>query len=173
MPLKALRRLWVPSKTAQAFFSQGGVEVSADGWVYTRKLLTFTGAAGAGAAGTMVAFTVTGTIYVEFVIGENVTDLTTTGAATVSLGVAADVDAFWSSITATNFDAGEFWTAGTGLVAGAATVADTASSDATAAARSKVVNTNIILTIASADINGGTMNVYMRYRPLTANGKAV
>lgn len=134
-----------------------------------QKTITFTGAAGAGAQGTVTVGTVTGRVFAPVLTAHCTVDLV--GAnATIVYGVAADTDAFGGQITATNWDVGEWWTAATGLGAGAATVATTASSDATTSSQNKAISTDLILTVATADITAGAAVFTVWYYPDTANG---
>lgn len=137
-------------------------------WIrHASKQITFAGGTGTGAAGTVTVFTLTGRVYIHQMTAFCVTDLAVSGAATMTFGVAADTDAFGASITASAWDAGEWWTASTGLGAGAATYSAAAGSDATASMLNKAVSTNPILTISTADITGGVIVVDAFYTPLT------
>jgi hypothetical protein len=132
-----------------------------------RKTITFDGTAGGGAAGTVAVATVTGRNLVRVLPAFCTTLLDTTGAATMSLGEATDVDAFIASTTATTIDANEWWVNGT-PIAGSASPVQTDSGGAQTEQDWKVVSSNIILTIASADVSSGVIEFYIEWKPLSS-----
>lgn len=134
---------------------------------HSTKTITFDGTAGGGAAGTEVTvFTITGRVHVCEIGAFCTTDLTTTGAATIELGVTADTDAFIAQTVATTIDANEWWASATPN-AGAATQGQNPNAGATTAAMDKFASTNIVLTIGTADVSTGVIVFDVIYDPLT------
>lgn len=131
------------------------------------KRVTFTGAAGLGAIGTVAVATTTGVILVEEIVGFCVTSLGVnggTGAASVSLGVTSAVTQFATTTQADAVDAGEIWVSGT----------PTANAIAVPASCSRVaVTQNVIVEVTSTGtqlVDSGVLDVYITWRPLSSNG---
>lgn len=135
---------------------------------HSQKTITFTGAAGGGAAGTVTVFTLTGRVIVHYVTAYCTADLTTTGAATIEFGVTADTDTFIVQTVATAIDVDEWWGDAT-PAAGSVVVSIPASTvDGIGSAQSfKTLSTNPLLTIGTADVNGGSIVFDIFYTPLT------
>lgn len=125
---------------------------------HNRKTVTFTGAAGLGAAGTVALFTVTGKVLVNAIIPHCSTLLTATGAATVALGVTNATTLFIAATTATDIDADEFWVDTAPDISGVAIPA---------ALKDIAVSQNIFLTIAAADVSTGTMTFDIYWQPIS------
>lgn len=132
----------------------------------SRKTVTFTGAAGLGAVGAVPLFTVTGRIAVDRISAYCSTDLTEAGAtATIALGTTTNTSRFIAATTATAIDAGEIWLTTT-PTAGSL---DFPSASAGATDPSSVmVSENIIATVAAQAVNGGVMEFYLEWTPLSA-----
>lgn len=121
-----------------------------------RKTITFTGAAGAGAVGTVAVATMTGTIFVSELAAHCTVDLA--GAtATVELGVASDTAELIAQTIATTIDAGLNWTGAT-PDEGVATVVD------------KTVTGNLIITVGTANVTAGSIEICIYYKPMTVDG---
>lgn len=128
--------------------------------ILVSKTVTFTGAAGAGAIGTVNLFTVTGDVELVNFYGKCSTDLI--GAtATLSVGVTGSPTAYVSNATAEDQDAGE----GIGGTAGMVGSMVGSSAD--------IVLANIILTVGTAAITAGVLVFYARYKPLSAGSSLV
>lgn len=124
------------------------------------KTITFTGAAGAGAIGQVVVYTVTGQVLIKQIIARCTTDLV--GAtATVSLGRAGSVAALIAATLATTIDAGQFWMDGTPL-AGLKVVPT--------GLQNVLTNLNITMDVLIAAITAGVLVFDAIYVPLTADG---
>jgi len=124
-----------------------------------RKSRTFTGASGLGAQGTTTLFTVTGSVMMDIFA---VCGVRLEGAsATIALGVSGQTAGLINTATATAIDAGFSWT--TQAINPIARIG-------TAPA---VVSSNVIETIATADITAGSLYYYCFWRPLSANGNVV
>lgn len=125
---------------------------------HNRKTVTFTGAAGLGAAGTVALFTVTGKVLVNAIVAHCSTLLQTTGAATVALGVTNATSLFIAATTATDIDADEFWVD---------TVPDISGVAIPAAMQNVAISQNIFLTVATADINAGVVTFDIWWQPIS------
>lgn len=118
--------------------------------------VTLTGAAGAGAQGTVAVATTTGAVMVHSVGAYCSTSLA--GAtATIELGVANDTAELIAQTTATDIDAGEVWESAT-------------PDEGVTLVTSKAIAGNIILTVATADITAGVLKIAIEYTPLTTDG---
>lgn len=130
--------------------------------IAVRKTVTFTGAAGLGAAGAVSLFTVTGRVQVLAIVPYCSTNLTETGGtATLALGVTGSTALFIAATGATGIDAGEFWVDTTPDAAGVAIPA---------ACKDIAIAADIIATVADATINAGVIDFDVWYRPLSADG---
>ena len=112
-----------------------------------------------GATGAHTLFTVTGNCLVT-VFGVCDTDLT--GAATVEVGVAGNTAALVAQIAnATTLDDGDVYV-GASTEVGVAAIPSTF-----------ILNdgTDIIMTIGSTAVTGGSLDFYCLYRPLSAGAK--
>jgi len=120
---------------------------------------TFTSAT-TGAVGVHTLFTVTGNVLIT-VFGICDTDLTSGGAATISVGVTGNTAALIASTAATDLDDGEIWVDSTPAVG------------VEALPSSFIVNdgADIILTIGTAALTGGVVDFYCLWRPLSEDGK--
>ena len=124
------------------------------------KRVTFTGAAGLGAIGTVALFTVTGDVEVE-IVGICKTDLV--GAATLEAGIAGNTAALLAQIAdATTLDANEVYV-------------DATPATIKAPPTPKVIGggADIIATVGAANITAGVIDFYVRYRPLSTDGQVV
>ena len=133
----------------------------------TMKVVTFTGAASLGAIGTGTVATVTGAVYIEQIIPYCSTNVGVdggTGAASLQLGVTGATDVFVASTTATDIDAGEFWTTSTPT---ATTVA------LPSAMKGIVSNADIKFEVTSSGtqkVTSGVLQFLIVWRPVTSNG---
>lgn len=122
--------------------------------------VTFTGAAGAGAVGSVALFTVTGEVLVEKLVPICTTDLA--GAtATIALGVTGSTALFIAATVATDIDTGEFWVD---------TAPDPNGVAVPAALKDVAITDNIIATVAVANITGGVLRFDVLWRPLSSDG---
>lgn len=124
------------------------------------KAITFTGAAGAGAQGTIPLFTVTGTVQLYF-FGVCNTDLVG-ASATLSAGVSGVETGLVGSTTATNIDSGTVW-------------GDSSPAAVDPMPTSKIIGAgqDIILTVGTADITAGAMTYYCLWTPISEDGNIV
>ena len=129
------------------------------------KSFTFDGGAGAGLSGSAITFfTVTGEVEIISLVPICDTDLTTSGAATLALGVTGNTTLFIAATTATGIDAALFWM----------TATPTANALAVPAALKNIAITdNIIGTVATANITGGVIRFQLLWRPLSAGSLVV
>lgn len=139
--------------------TNGNVPVSESGFVAIKNI-TFTGAAGAGAVGTISLFTITGDVLAK-VFGTVTTDLA--GAlATIEIGISGNTTGFITTTLATDLDTGEAWIDATPAALEQLT------------ANSKILSTNVIATIAlGSGITGGVLNLYCVWKPVSANASVV
>jgi hypothetical protein len=126
----------------------------------TRKTITFTGAAGAGAIGQVAVATITGAVLVERVIARCTTSLT--GAlATLSLGHAGAVALLIPLTTATLIVSGKFWGDATPVAGGLALGA---------LLKDVAINANITLDVLTAAVATGVLEIDFVWRPLSSDG---
>lgn len=126
--------------------------------------ITFTGAANLGAVGNVPLFTTTGEVIVVYLVPFTV--LTLAGAtATLALGVTNSTALFIAATIATTLATGEFWTEATGGGTANAGIA------LPAALKEIIISSNIVGTVATADITGGTLRLDAYYLPLSSDGR--
>lgn len=130
-----------------------------------RKTVTFTGAAGAGAVGTVNVFTVTGRVIIEAIVPYCSTNLGEAApTATVALGVADVPELFVAATTSTAIDAGEYWTSTTPTAGGVAIPA---------AMQLVAVDSDIIITCAAQNTNAGVIAFTVIWTADTAGASVV
>lgn len=123
-----------------------------------RKTVTLDGGTGSGEVGTVAIFNVTGLVLLDQLVARCLTDLAG-ASATVELGVAGNTAALIAQATATDIDDGDIWIDGTPAAGVAGAVVD------------KAVEGNIILTVATADVTAGVLEIDAYWRPLSADGQ--
>lgn len=135
--------------------------VDAGTWYACNKEITY--AAGTtGAASAKTIFTVTGLVRVR-IFAHCTADLTSGGAATIQVGTAITAAGLIASTTATTIDAGEIWHDAT---ADASVELETVSA-------TKLVGQNIIETIGTTTVTGGTIKYTVLWQPVSDNGLVV
>lgn len=145
--------------TVQSAFSRDANAVPITGLgLLESKTITFV-AGTTGAIGTTTLFTVTG------VVAMNVYALCTSdllgATATIEVGTATLTSALANQVVATTVDNHEVYS--NSILAVAASVA----------AHTHVVNEDVIQTIATAAISGGTLIYYCGWIPLSSDGNVV
>ena len=125
---------------------------------YFYKKITFTGAAGLGATGTVAIGTVTGAIWLQAFACRCLTLLTSSGG-TVELGVASNTAALIAQTTATDIDASEFWRDATPEFGISPMIMDQA------------IKGNLILTVGTAAVSAGVLEFYGYWLPLSPDGQ--
>jgi hypothetical protein len=131
------------------------------------KTVTFDGTAGKGAVGTVACFTVTGDVLIMLASAKCITDLTEAAAtASITWGITGSTALFAPNPTggATDLDAGEFWVDATPNLYGVAVPA---------AQKDIEINQNIILTIATQAVNGGSLRMVILWAALSDDGNVV
>jgi hypothetical protein len=123
------------------------------------KTITYD-AATTGATGAATLFTVTGVVAVRL-FGVGSVDLTSGGAATLEAGIAGNTAALLAQTTATDIDAGEIW-----IDTSPATVE-------LLPGLSLISGTNIVQTIATTTVTGGTLAYYCVWVPISSDGNVV
>lgn len=134
------------------------------------KVVTFTGAAGLGAIGTVALFTVTGRVLLERVVGYCTTDVAVdagTGAASLRLQVAGLAGNLIAATLATDIDTGEWWVDATPDATAVAIPAALTGIAAAASVQAEVTSTG------TQKINGGVVEFYAVWRPLSAGALLV
>ena len=121
------------------------------------KTITLDGGVGSGAQGTVAVGTVTGAIHILRGSVE-CTTLLAGATATIEMGVAGNTASLIAQTTATEIDAGEFWQ-DTSPEAGVSPLIT-----------NQGVTSNIILTVATADITAGVLEVWFSWLPASAGG---
>ncbi len=121
------------------------------------KTITFTGAAGLGAAGTVAIGTVTGRILITHGSVFCSTNLTSSGG-TLELGTADNTAGLIDQTTASDIDANDFWQDATPEV------------KVSPAIINQLVAASIIATVGSADITAGVLVFEFYWLPMSSNG---
>ena len=126
-----------------------------------RKTLTFTGAAGLGLSGSAITFfTITGTVNVSLIVGTCTGSLVSAGGGTLALGVTGATTLFIGATTATTITTtAKTWASTTPNATGIA---------APAAIKDIIIAANILGTVGTADITGGSIEIECYYLPLLA-----
>lgn len=135
-------------------------EVSAK---HNSKIVTFTGAANLGQAGTNTTwFSVTGEVLVLAISGSCTANLTEAApTATITLGITGNTNLFIAATNAVDIDANEFWVSTTPTANGIALPA---------ACKDILVTDDILSAVAAQNINGGTLRIDVRWVPMSSNG---
>jgi len=132
------------------------------------KSITFTGAAGLGAVGNVPLFTTTGEVVVVYLVPYTVLTLTEALAtATLALGVTNSAALFVAATNAVNLLTGEFWTEATGGGTAHAGIA------IPAALKDIAITSDIVGTVATQAVSGGTLRFDIYWRPLSTTGNLV
>ena len=140
--------------------------VGPDSLRFVSKSITFTGAANLGAVGNVPLFTTTGEVWLVTITPFIVLTLNPAIAgATITLGVTNATTLFTgAATTAANLVTGEFWTETTGGGVANAGIA------LPATLKDIVISSDIVGTVATQAIDGGTLRVDIYYRPLSSDG---
>lgn len=123
------------------------------------KTVTLTGAAGAGAVGTVAVFNVTGVVELTGLFGRITEDLV---GGNIFLGVVGNTTLFSTAQDADLFDVGEFWPSGA--------VAPPVGFQTNLASVGGILGANVILSISGTDVTDGTVVFYLTYIPLSGDG---
>jgi hypothetical protein len=143
--------------TSNTFGRDGNhVPITTFGFTSTKEI-TFASAT-TGAIDTTTLFTVTGLCAVK-IIAVCSADLTSSGAATIEVGIAGNTAGLIAQTTATNIDKGEIWLDNSPATLETFPVNYFANSAQ-----------NIIQTIATETISGGTLKYYCFWLPLSEDG---
>lgn len=135
-----------------------GVPITNLGLLVSKEITYVAGTTGAVGATTL--FTVTGHVALN-VYALCTSDLTSGGAATIEVGTATATAAIANQVVATTIDNHEVYSNSTLAVAGSV------------AGHTHVVNENIIQTIGTTTITGGTLVYYCGWVPLSSDGNVV
>ena len=133
-----------------------------DNWAKASVTKTFTAADGSGNIGTVALFTVTGLIEAKL-YARCTTSLTADGAATVEVGVTGSTASLIAQTTATDIDATNIWHDAT----------PDSPVELDSVVTTKILNGNIFLTVATANLTAGVIDFILVYNPLSADGKVV
>jgi len=123
-----------------------------------RKTITFDGESGSGAAGTVKVADVTGAVCILYGGVRCIENLEGTGA-TIELGTAADTDGLVAQTTAADLDAGEFWQDSSPEAGVSNAIAN------------KLVTGDIIITVGTAAVSAGVIEVVFYWVPLSSDGQ--
>ena len=139
-----------------------------DGLIHVRKTVTFTGAAGAGAVGTVAVFTVTGRVIVPYNTVFCTTSLEEAApTATIIMGVASDTDAFRSTSNAVDCDQND-WLLTAASNAGVGVIGSVLDADYPIA-----LSESIAFTIGAQNVTAGVLVCDIWYYPITDDGALV
>lgn len=134
----------------------------------TRKTVTFTGGAGAGAAGgTVTVFTVTGDVYLHTLTAKCTTNLGEAGAtATVALGTVNQATRFIAATNSVDIDANEWWVS---------TTPTAYSIDLPDAMQSVIIGSgdDIVITCATQNTSSGVLEFVCNWESLSTDGTLV
>ena len=126
------------------------------------KTINFDGTAGNGAVGTVLVYTVTGRVFIRFIVA--VSNAALTGAtATIALGSAGNPTGLIFTTTATDVSATNVWWSDTSPETGLTVVG--------VPALGACASQNIIITVATADVTGGGLIFECLYTPLSDDGQ--
>lgn len=149
-------------------FTRGQVAEAAAGiGAYCSKTVTFAG----GTANNMGDFDGTGNPYTLFTVTGTVmmklfatcgTDLAG-ASATVSVGVTGATAGLIALTTATDIDANEIWHDAT----------PDARVELSSVATEKIVNSNVIQTVGTANVTGGVLTYHCIWKPISTDGLVV
>jgi len=136
---------------------------------HARKSITFDGSAGGGASGTPVdVFTITGRVLVASLTIYCSADLTTSGAAIIGCGTATYVQGIVPNTTATTIDTPLYWNSNS-----PDTLILEAITQTLGVPGGMVLSEDVILTIGTANVTGGTLIFDIWYQPITDDGALV
>ena len=144
-----------------------------DQLVHVRKTVAFDGTAGNGAVGTVPLFNVTGRVLVGLEYIFCTEDLTSSGSATLEVDISGSTDLLAFGIAYSALDNGLYWLHGGTASAIAKSDNIWLKNGGGSLASPLPVGGNIVLTIGTADVTGGTLVFDIWYRPLTADGALV
>jgi len=133
------------------------VPITSLGLVETKEITYAAGTTGATGATTL--FTVTGVVAVR-IFGVCSGDLTSGGAATLEVGISGNTAVLLAQTTATGIDSGEFWI-------------DTAAATIELLPNPSLCQANIIQTIGTTTVTGGTLKYYCIWVPISEDGNVV
>jgi hypothetical protein len=126
------------------------------------KTVTFTGAAGFGAVGTVPIFTTTGEVLIDTLVPFCTTLLTEAApTATIALGVVGSTSLLIAATNAVDIDASEFWVDTSPDVNGVVVPA---------ALKGVAITDNIVATVAAQAVNSGVIRFDCYYRSLSPDG---
>jgi len=147
--------------TASSSFNRDGnrIPITSKGLIAS-KTIAYAGTAGKGAQGATTLFTVTGDVTAA-VFAKCTEDLAG-ASATIEVGISGNTAALIAQSTATNIDTGEIW-----LDTSPATV------ESTPTEKLLIGGTDIIETVATADITDGTLTYYCLWSPLSSDGDVI
>lgn len=134
----------------------------------TRKTVTFTGAAGAGAAGTVVTvYTVTGEVLIHALMSKCTTNLGEAApTATVSLGTVNQVTRFIGNTNSVDIDQNEAWVS---------TTPTAGSIDLPDAMQSVIIvnGDDIVINPLTQNTNAGVLEFTVFWEPISTDGALV
>ena len=123
-----------------------------------RKTITFDGESGSGAVGTVKVGDVTGAVCILYG-GVRCTTNLDGATATIEMDTAADTDGLVAQTTATDLDAGECWQD------------SSPEAGVSAAITNKLVTGDIIITVGTAAVTAGVIEVTFYWAPLSSDGQ--
>lgn len=127
--------------------------------VFVSKTVTFTGAAGLGAAGAVPWFTTTGQVRIKSISGRILTSVTGTAGDTLALGVTGSTALFiGATALAALVSTTPVWVDATPVATGKAIPA---------ALKEIAIAANIIGTVAGTALTAGAIALDVEYVPLT------
>ena len=130
----------------------------------SRSVVAFDGSAGGGesdAPSIVTVFTITGRVFVTRITAFCTATLVSAGGGTLALSATGGATMIAATIAA-NIATNDIWVDASPTDVGCVVVP--------AALQNQIISANIILTIATADITGGTLIFDVWYEPITENG---
>lgn len=122
-----------------------------------KKTITFTGAADLGAVGTVAVATITGSVLFTH-LGVRCNTNLAGATATLEMGVSGNTAGLIAQTAATDIDDGDFWQDASPEVGISPAIVD------------QLVEGNIILTVGTADITAGVLEIVGYWLPVSDDG---
>jgi len=142
------------------------------GLIHVRKTIAFDGSAGNGAVGTVLVFTITGRVAVQWVSAqctENIVDAGGGTPAVMAMGVVDGESWIYSQLEPDGLPSGSFWTTIGGWSVAAGMVPYTIGDSFTGSGPLAIVG-NVIITVENEAITDGTLVIDFWYFPMTDDG---
>ena len=139
---------------------------------HVRKTITFDGSAGSGAVGTITVFTITGRVLIHRVLAFCTAGLFGGASATLRCGGVLDTDGLFDQVIATTVDNNEWWQQANPL-RGLVSLDGGHDGGQISSQVQKMTDEDVILSVGTQAIAGGTIIFDVWYEPVTDDGALV